>query len=229
MLQVENVFHLQVIGEGQDTQLSLSWRTLDEKRKEEDYCRSCGTYELREMIGGLVEKLVGEKSVEVVVEKKPIVVVKKKQKGVLYTRLMGGKWKWFEYGNEKKDRKYVGEIENGEPNGRGIMTFPDGRKYVGEFKDKPNGQGTYTYPHGEKYVGEIKDGSRHGYGTNTWNNGQKYEGEYKYGKYHGEGTMFLPDGGKIVGEFRNQRPWNSVYDKNGYYLGRYVNGIYYRN
>ena len=30
MLQVENVFHLQVIGEGNDTQLSLSWRTLDE-------------------------------------------------------------------------------------------------------------------------------------------------------------------------------------------------------
>ena len=27
MLQVENVFHLQVIGEGDDTQLSLSWRT----------------------------------------------------------------------------------------------------------------------------------------------------------------------------------------------------------
>ena len=37
MLQVENVFHLQVIGEGKDTQLSLSWRTLDEKRKEEEY------------------------------------------------------------------------------------------------------------------------------------------------------------------------------------------------
>ena len=36
MLQVENVFHLQVIGEGNDTQLSLSWRTLDEKRKETD-------------------------------------------------------------------------------------------------------------------------------------------------------------------------------------------------
>ena len=32
MLQVENVFHLQVIGEGSDTQLSLNWRTLDEKR-----------------------------------------------------------------------------------------------------------------------------------------------------------------------------------------------------
>ena len=59
MLQVENVFHLQVIGEGSDTQLSLGWRTLDEKRNEEDYCEGCGTGELRKMIGVLVEKLVG--------------------------------------------------------------------------------------------------------------------------------------------------------------------------
>ena len=58
ILQVENVFHMQVIGEGSDTQLSLGWRTLDEKRKEEEFCEGCGTGQLRKMIGGLVEKLV---------------------------------------------------------------------------------------------------------------------------------------------------------------------------
>ena len=47
MLQVENVFHLEVIGEGNDTQLSLSWRTLDEKKTEEEFCEGCGTGELR--------------------------------------------------------------------------------------------------------------------------------------------------------------------------------------
>ena len=62
MLQVENVFNLQIIGEGKDTQLNLTWRTLDEKRIEEDYCKGCGTFELREMIGVLVEKLVGAKN-----------------------------------------------------------------------------------------------------------------------------------------------------------------------
>ena len=35
ILQVENVFSLQVIGEGNDTQLSLSWRTFDEKKKQQ--------------------------------------------------------------------------------------------------------------------------------------------------------------------------------------------------
>jgi len=35
--------------------------------------------------------------------------------------------------------------------------WPDGDKYVGEFKDdKPNGQGTYTWTDGEKYVGNSR-------------------------------------------------------------------------
>ena len=59
MLQVENVFHLQVIGEGSNTQLSLSWRTLDENKKETDSCIDCGSFELDKMIGGLVGELVG--------------------------------------------------------------------------------------------------------------------------------------------------------------------------
>ena len=71
MLQVENVFHLQVIGEGSDTQLSLSWRTLDEKRKETDVCMGCGTFQLNEKVGGLVEKLVGVKKEVVVKEESP--------------------------------------------------------------------------------------------------------------------------------------------------------------
>ena len=57
MLQVENVFNLQIIGEGKDSQLNLKWITLEEKKNEEDYCEGCGTRDLREMIGGLVEKL----------------------------------------------------------------------------------------------------------------------------------------------------------------------------
>ena len=63
MLQVENVFHLQVIGEGSNTQLSLSWRTLEEKKKVNDICMGCGTFQLNDKVMGLVEKLVGVKKV----------------------------------------------------------------------------------------------------------------------------------------------------------------------
>jgi hypothetical protein len=67
MLQVENVFHLQVIGEDSDTQLSLGWRTLDEKKKETDICLKCGTFQLNEKVRGLVEKLVVGKTDALVV------------------------------------------------------------------------------------------------------------------------------------------------------------------
>ena len=59
MLQVENVFNLQVLVEGKDTQLNLTWRTLDEKKNETDVCLGCGTFQLNDKVRGLVEKLVG--------------------------------------------------------------------------------------------------------------------------------------------------------------------------
>ena len=61
MLQVENVFNLQVLGEDKDTQLNLTWRTLDEKKNETDVCLGCGTFQLNDKVKGLVEKLVGKK------------------------------------------------------------------------------------------------------------------------------------------------------------------------
>ena len=64
MLQVENVFHLQVIGEGSNTQLSLSWRTLDENKKETDICLECGTFEINLKIKNLISSLIGIEEIE---------------------------------------------------------------------------------------------------------------------------------------------------------------------
>ncbi len=46
-----------------------------------------------------------------------------------------------------------------------------------------------TWANGQKYVGEWKDGKYHGQGTYTWPDGKKYVGEWKDGKYHGPGTI----------------------------------------
>ena len=46
-----------------------------------------------------------------------------------------GEWDWYEDGNEEKDGKYVGEIENGKPNGLGKINYSDGTKKVGLWKD----------------------------------------------------------------------------------------------
>ena len=56
-LQVENLFVLQVIGEGDDTQLSLKWVGLDDKKVKTDYCEDCGTKELNDRVEGLVRYL----------------------------------------------------------------------------------------------------------------------------------------------------------------------------
>jgi len=55
--------------------------------------------------------------------------------------------------------------------------------YEGERKNgERNGQGTHTYPDGGEYVGEWKDGKKHGQGTETWSSGWKYVGEWREGK-----------------------------------------------
>ena len=83
ILQIENTFHLEMIGEEGDTQLNLKWINLDEKRNREDYCEDCKTKELRKRVVGLVEKLVGVKE-EVVVEKPP--VKERKVEQVIHTK-----------------------------------------------------------------------------------------------------------------------------------------------
>jgi hypothetical protein len=46
-----------------------------------------------------------------------------------------------------------------------VITWPDGRKYEGEYhEDKKNGMGTFTWADGKRYVGNWKKGKQHGRG-----------------------------------------------------------------
>ena len=102
---------------------------------------------------------------------------------------------------------YEGELnDDGLYHGKGVITYPNGEQYVGEFKEGlMNGQGTYTYVSGEKYVGEWKDGNKNGQGTYTYFLGEKYVGEWKDGKWNGQGTLTFPDGEKYVGEYKDNK------------------------
>jgi len=108
---------------------------------------------------------------------------KEKERGVLYHRFVNGKLGWYKSGDEKEDfGKYVGDIENG----------------------KPNGQGTVTHSSGEKYVGEWNDGEQTGQGTLNWGkNKYVYVGEFEKGIFNGQGKMTLPDGSVNVGEYKD--------------------------
>jgi len=40
-----------------------------------------------------------------------------------------------------------------------MMTFPNGTKYIGEWKnDVPHGQGKVIYPDGRELIGEFENG-----------------------------------------------------------------------
>jgi serine/threonine protein kinase len=100
--------------------------------------------------------------------------------------------------------KYVGEYKVGNAHGLGIRTWPDGEKYVGTYKDgKAHGNGTFVFADGEKYAGEFSNGKIQGGGTTTFTNGDKYVGEFKGNKRTGQGAYTYASGAKYVGEFRD--------------------------
>ena len=55
-------------------------------------------------------------------------------------------------------------------------------------------QGTFLWPDGEKYVGEFRDDKRSGQGTFTWTTGEKYVGEFRDNKRNGKGTRYSASG-----------------------------------
>ena len=41
---------------------------------------------------------------------------------------------WKGFGDKDINPQYLGEVDKGKPNGVGILVYPDGDKYVGEWK-----------------------------------------------------------------------------------------------
>ena len=106
---------------------------------------------------------------------------------------------------------YEGEQnQEGKYHGKGVITYSNGDKWEGEFKDGLpfNGQGTYTYPDSSSYKGEFKDGLFNGQGTRTFSGGSKYVGEWKDNTFNGQGTLTFPDGSSYKGEFKNDEKAN---------------------
>ena len=55
---------------------------------------------------------------------------------------------------------------NGMMNGKGLLQYPDGKQYVGEFKDdKVHGYGVLLTIEGGKYEGAWENGFKSGHGT----------------------------------------------------------------
>ena len=237
VLQIENVFNLQVIGEEGDTQLNLKWMNLDEKKNREDYCEGCKTKELRKRVKVLVGQLMG------VTESKPIVPIpsnkivnpNKKINLTLYREKDREVWeregkKWFRLGNDRTMIKYEGETSNGIPNGYGYMIFTNGDTFEGDFKngeyvkgryvfksgsiydgsfkdEKLNGVGDYKFSNGDSYIGNFKNGLKHGEGVYKWKNGNRFDGNWIEDIKEGKGKFTYIDGRKKIGEWKEDKKW----------------------
>ena len=71
ILQVENVCSLQIVAEDDDSQLSLTWVGLEEKKVLTDFCEECKTKELNSKIELLVKNMVQQIGKVTKVETKP--------------------------------------------------------------------------------------------------------------------------------------------------------------
>ena len=60
------------------------------------------------------------------------------------------------------------------------------------MNNKLEGRGIFTWPDGRKYEGEYKNDKKEGYGIFNWNNGNQYKGFWMNGKQHGEGEFYDP-------------------------------------
>jgi hypothetical protein len=61
-----------------------------------------------------------------------------------------------------------------------------------------NGQGHFSYPDGSRWVGEFKDGYPNGRGVCYYSNGDRYEGEWVNNAPSGKGVMYFA-GGRVYG------------------------------
>ncbi len=122
-------------------------------------------------------------------------------------------------------RKYVGEFKDGVRVGQGLMTFPDGTKYIGNWQhDKPHGRGKLSSSGKYDYVGEFKNGVRHGQGTLETVDGKKYEGQWENDVPHGQGKIIYPDGAQYPGQFKNGKrhgEGEALYADGSKYVGQW--------
>ena len=168
--------------------------------------------------------------------------------GILYYRLVNGSWGFFEKGDDEKDSKYIGDIKNNQPNGKGTINLPygkyvgewmnglldgfgifdyfDGSKYIGNYKSgKTNGQGFWSMATGTIFTGEFKDDFMQGNGIISYKSGIQFIGKFRQGMPL-QGTLLMLDGSSYVGELKDgNKMWNGqMFIEDHPYIPKYTSG-----
>ncbi|XP_051872170.1 alsin isoform X3 [Pristis pectinata] len=94
-----------------------------------------------------------------------------------------------------KEATYEGRWLAGKPHGKGVLRWPDGRSYSGDFKNGlEDGYGELIVPckalkKNDHYQGHWKEGKMHGHGIYKYATGEVYEGSFQDNMRHGHGLL----------------------------------------
>ena len=95
---------------------------------------------------------------------------------------------------EKNGDKYVGELEDNEKHGYGILYYNNHESYIryeGFWKkNKKYSKGTMVYKDGSTYIGHWNNDLREGEGVIYYDNGEKFCGHFKDDKKNGKGIFY---------------------------------------
>ena len=91
--------------------------------------------------------------------------------------------------------RYVGQVVNGLPEGKGIEYNNNGERYEGDFRNgKHEGKGIYYHNNGDRYEGDYRNGKREGKGIEYYHYGNRMMGDYYNGKPIGKHVMLTRNG-----------------------------------
>ena len=103
--------------------------------------------------------------------------------------------------------KYLGEVKNGLPEGKGDMYWTNGDRYIGEWKNGlKEGKGIMYWNTGDRYEGDFRNGGKEGKGIYYNSNGDRYEGDWRNDKKEGQGIYYYNNGDRIMGDYSNDEP-----------------------
>lgn len=84
------------------------------------------------------------------------------------------------------------------------IQYANGTRYIGELRNgKPHGKGCIYYSNGSHYEGGFDQGEKSGFGVHEWTNTVRYEGQWRAGKKEGDGVIIFPDGSRLNATFRD--------------------------
>ena len=91
--------------------------------------------------------------------------------------------------------RYVGQVVNGLPEGKGIAYYNNGDRYEGDFRNgKKEGKGIMYYSDGDRYEGDWRNDKREGKGIYYYHNGDRMMGDYHNDKPTGKHVMLARNG-----------------------------------